>query len=89
MRWPRALAAVFSTTMWLHTSRGLSNVDLVNHLRASGIAKSPEVINALQRVDRGNYAPQFPYEDTPMPIGHGQTISAPHMHTCTYSPHFQ
>ena len=57
-------------------------MDLVTHLRMSGVAKSPEVINALQRVDRANYAPQFPYEDTPMPIGYGQTISAPHMHAC-------
>lgn len=28
----------------------------------------------------GNYAPQYPYEDSPQPIGHRATISAPHMH---------
>jgi len=82
MRWLRAFVAVFSTTMWMHTSRGLSNLDLVNHLRVSGVAKSPEVINALQLVDRANFAPQVPYEDTPVPVGYGQTISAPHMHAC-------
>lgn len=28
----------------------------------------------------GNYAPQYPYEDSPQPIGYRATISAPHMH---------
>lgn len=34
----------------------------------------------MRAVDRGNYAPSEAYQDSPMPIGHGQTISAPHMH---------
>ena len=34
----------------------------------------------VSQVDRGNYAPSFPYEDSPQPIGHRATISAPHMH---------
>jgi protein-L-isoaspartate(D-aspartate) O-methyltransferase len=29
---------------------------------------------------RANYAPYGVYDDTPQPIGHSQTISAPHMH---------
>lgn len=33
-----------------------------------------------QQVDRANYAPSMAYEDSPQPIGHGATISAPHMH---------
>ncbi len=31
-------------------------------------------------VDRAHYAPSSPYEDSPQPIGHRATISAPHMH---------
>ncbi|CAG7559355.1 unnamed protein product [Fusarium equiseti] len=32
------------------------------------------------QVDRAHYAPAAPYEDSPQPIGHAATISAPHMH---------
>jgi protein-L-isoaspartate(D-aspartate) O-methyltransferase len=32
------------------------------------------------KVDRAHYAPFSPYEDSPQPIGHAATISAPHMH---------
>jgi len=32
------------------------------------------------QVDRAHYAPGFPYVDSPQPIGHRATISAPHMH---------
>jgi protein-L-isoaspartate O-methyltransferase len=28
----------------------------------------------------GNFVRSGAYSDTPQPIGHGQTISAPHMH---------
>lgn len=31
-------------------------------------------------MDRAHYAPSMPYEDSPQPIGHKATISAPHMH---------
>ena len=34
----------------------------------------------MSAVDRGNYSPGDPYQDSPHPIGYGQTISAPHMH---------
>jgi len=34
----------------------------------------------MKKVDRGNYSPMNPYDDSPQPTGHGQTISAPHMH---------
>ena len=38
------------------------------------------------KVDRAHYAPSRPYSDSPQPIGHGATISAPHMHghACEY-----
>jgi protein-L-isoaspartate(D-aspartate) O-methyltransferase len=32
------------------------------------------------QVDRAHYAPSNPYSDSPQSIGHGATISAPHMH---------
>lgn len=32
------------------------------------------------QVDRAHYSPAMPYEDSPQPIGHAATISAPHMH---------
>lgn len=32
------------------------------------------------QVDRAHYAPSYPYDDSPQPIGHAATISAPHMH---------
>ncbi|KAJ5233463.1 uncharacterized protein N7469_005229 [Penicillium citrinum] len=37
-------------------------------------------------VDRAHYAPSRPYSDSPQSIGHGATISAPHMHghACEY-----
>lgn len=31
-------------------------------------------------MDRAHYSPYRPYEDSPQAIGHGATISAPHMH---------
>jgi protein-L-isoaspartate O-methyltransferase len=34
----------------------------------------------MLRVDRGNYAPNFAYDDSPQYLGFEQTISAPHMH---------
>lgn len=34
------------------------------------------------QVDRAHYAPSHAYEDRPQSIGHGATISAPHMHAC-------
>jgi len=34
----------------------------------------------FDKVDRAHYAPSSAYEDSPQPIGHSATISAPHMH---------
>lgn len=39
-----------------------------------------EVKAAFLKVDRAHYAPANPYKDSPQPIGHAATISAPHMH---------
>ncbi|CZT18547.1 related to protein-L-isoaspartate(D-aspartate) O-methyltransferase [Ramularia collo-cygni] len=46
----------------------------------NGLITSPRVSKAMKAVDRAHYTPAQPYEDSPQPIGHRATISAPHMH---------
>ncbi|KAF8230276.1 protein-L-isoaspartate O-methyltransferase [Tricholoma matsutake] len=48
----------------------------------SGILHSQQVADAMAAVDRANYVKHKPdaYDDSPQQIGHGATISAPHMH---------
>ncbi len=65
---------------------GLQNNDwekLVDSLIKQGILKSPRVIQSMRTVQRVNFLPEnmqsYSTTDTPLPIGHGQTISAPHM----------
>ncbi len=56
---------------------------LVSKLIREGILKSKEVIDAFLKVPREEFVPRhlkrLAYADMPLPIGHGQTISAPHM----------
>lgn len=61
-------------------SHGANNDDLVNALKRNELITSPEVEAALRKVDRGDFTPNSPYMDSPQSIGHGATISAPHMH---------
>uniref|UniRef100_A0A1D2AC10 Protein-L-isoaspartate O-methyltransferase n=1 Tax=Auxenochlorella protothecoides TaxID=3075 RepID=A0A1D2AC10_AUXPR len=58
------------------------NTALVEELRRRGVIQSEKVERGMMAVDRGNFAsiPQMAYMDAPSPIGHGATISAPHMH---------
>ena len=55
--------------------------ELVQRLIQEGILKSPQVIRALRRVSRGPFLPEkvgsYVAVDSPLPIGFGQTISAP------------
>ncbi|EFJ41680.1 hypothetical protein VOLCADRAFT_67902 [Volvox carteri f. nagariensis] len=59
---------------------------LLSKLIDRGTLRSPAVARAMSQVDRGAFvAPEWAsssraYEDHPLPIGYGQTISAPHMH---------
>jgi len=52
------------------------------HLKRRGIA-DPHVLEAMGRVPREAFVPQalqeFTYDDTPLPIGEGQTISQPYI----------
>lgn len=69
-----------------------TQAQLVQHLVAQRLLRTPRVIDAFRHVDRRAYvnaesvaSPDVEaYEDRPLPIGAGQTISAPHMHAmCT------
>jgi len=57
--------------------------DLIQKLVSSGILRSPNVIEALRRVPREPFLPEpvksSAATDCPLPIGSGQTASAPHM----------
>ena len=56
---------------------------LVDGLVKQGILNSPKIIKAMRSVPRMKFLPpdvhSFSAKDTPLPIGFGQTISAPHM----------
>jgi protein-L-isoaspartate(D-aspartate) O-methyltransferase len=56
---------------------------MVQRLVNEGIIRSPRVIEAMRRVPRHVFVPRgyrdSAYYDTPLGIGSGQTISAPHM----------
>lgn len=54
---------------------------LVQHLIISWVLKTPEIIVAFRQIDRADFVPEshqnVAYEDYPLPIGFGQTISQP------------
>jgi protein-L-isoaspartate(D-aspartate) O-methyltransferase len=55
--------------------------NLIQNLIMEGILKSPSVIRAMRLVPRALFLPERdqPYAavDSPLPIGEGQTVSAP------------
>ncbi|CAM1503605.1 Fc.00g011960.m01.CDS01 [Cosmosporella sp. VM-42] len=59
---------------------GSTNAALIDNMWSNGLITDARVKQAFLKVDRGHYAPAMPYEDSPQPIGHSATISAPHMH---------
>lgn len=56
---------------------------LIQNLIKEGILHSPRVIEAMRKVPREKFLPEnmrtYSAVDTPLPIGFGQTASAPHM----------
>jgi protein-L-isoaspartate(D-aspartate) O-methyltransferase len=56
---------------------------LIDNLVKQGILHSPKVIDAMRKVPRTKFlspdSRSYDAVDTPLPIGFGQTISAPHM----------
>lgn len=55
---------------------------MVDQLRRCGVFHSEKVAEVMETIDRGLFVPDgtAAYVDSPMPIGHNATISAPHMH---------
>jgi protein-L-isoaspartate(D-aspartate) O-methyltransferase len=55
---------------------------LIESLKREGILRSPKVIRAMEMLPRAKFLPEnmqhYSAVDTPLPIGFGQTISAPH-----------
>jgi len=62
------------------TSSGSTNEELVNNLVRDGRITNKVVVEAMKKTNRKDFAPGDPYQDSPQRIGHGATISAPHMH---------
>ncbi len=55
---------------------------LIDNLIKEGILRSSKVIKAMRAVPRAKFLPEnmqsYSATDTPLPIGFGQTVSAPH-----------
>ncbi len=55
--------------------------NLVNLLIQNGALKTPRIIDAFRAIDRADFVPEEKraeaYENYPLPIGYGQTISQP------------
>ncbi|MBI4022881.1 protein-L-isoaspartate O-methyltransferase [Candidatus Berkelbacteria bacterium] len=58
------------------------NDQLVDGLVETGVLESDSIIRAFREIDRADFVPDSlrdrAYENTPLPIGHGQTISQPY-----------
>lgn len=57
--------------------------EVIKYLKRTGFVKDPRVIKAFLKVPRELFVPveyrNHAYDDNPLPIGYGQTISAIHM----------
>ncbi|MEM3769866.1 MAG: hypothetical protein QXG76_01590 [Candidatus Bathyarchaeia archaeon] len=55
---------------------------LIENLIKEGVLRSQKVIKAMRKVPRTKFLPEnmrsYSTVDTPLPIGFGQTVSAPH-----------
>ncbi len=54
--------------------------ELLKTLQKKKAIRTDRVLNVMAKVDRTNFCSYNPYDDSPQSIGHGATISAPHMH---------
>ncbi len=58
---------------------------LLESLMKEGVLRSSKVISSMRALPREKFLPQdmqlHAADDTPLPIGFGQTISAPHRHS--------
>ena len=58
----------------------LGNKFLIIELIQKGYITSEKVADVMLEVDRGDFAPNYPYANRPISINYNVTISAPHMH---------
>jgi len=67
---------------WCFTLENTGWEKLIDGLVKQGVLRSPKVIKAMRAVPRSKFLPldmqSYTAVDTPLPIGFGQTISAPH-----------
>jgi protein-L-isoaspartate(D-aspartate) O-methyltransferase len=60
----------------------IDNQNLIDHLIKIGVLKTPEIINAFHKIDRAFFVLKefhdYAYEDYPLSIGYGATISQPY-----------
>ena len=67
---------------WCFTLEKTEWEKLIDGLVKQGVLRSPKVIKAMRVVPRAKFLPldmqSYTAVDTPLPIGFGQTISAPH-----------
>ena len=58
-----------------------TNEQMVDYLIERGVLSTPEIIDAFRSVDRKDFVPESmsckAYDDNPLPIGFGSTISQP------------
>jgi protein-L-isoaspartate(D-aspartate) O-methyltransferase len=60
-----------------------ARLEMVSEQIAGRGVRDPRVLEAMRTVPRHEFVPEserpFAYEDSPLPIGHGQTISQPYI----------
>jgi len=68
--------------MTYYLAKASSNNAFISELKALTVIKSLRVEQTMRKVDRGDFCRDIndAYQDNANSIGHGQTISAPHMH---------
>jgi protein-L-isoaspartate(D-aspartate) O-methyltransferase len=73
---------LYNYLIWCKDLERMEWEKLVENLIREGILRSPKVIKAMRSVPRVKFLPEnmqsYSAVDTPLPIGFGQTISAPH-----------
>merc|ERR1740129_386619 len=64
-------------------SSAKSHKGLTANLERHGLLRTRELIEAWLSVDRADFVPGYPYEDSAMPLGAGSQASAPHVHAAS------
>jgi protein-L-isoaspartate(D-aspartate) O-methyltransferase len=90
--WDRAIAVVFSVLAWAAAepaaagqgdSQSIARRRMVDTQIGPRGIRNPSVLDAMKLVPRHLFVPpdlrDRAYDDTPLPIGHGQTISQPYI----------